>query len=153
MLKTPVYLPIVVSVSAVFAFVLLFLDAFIFLSPYFTVFLPFERISAVAVDLVLALFTGIVMAFSIFQVRVISNQSNKKTRLGLVGAFTGVIAGACPCYYLFPLLAIAGGVGGILGTIGITFYVYQTPVKLALILGLILTLYTSERLAKSACRI
>ena len=64
-----------------------------------------------------------------------------------------VVAGACPCYYLVPLLALAGGAGGVLGALGIFLYNLQIPIKLLSLALLGFVLLMLERSLVAYCRI
>ena len=72
-------------------------------------------------------------------------------RAGLIGVLAAVFAGACPCYYLVPMLAAAGGFGGALGLTGIFFSVYQMPIKLVSIIILLAACYGLEKAARTKC--
>ena len=153
MLRKPIYALILVALTSLYAILMLFLDEFLFISPYFTVFIPLPRINIFVIDLILAFAIGFVMASSIYQFRLLRSQRNTPRRTGLVGMFTGIVAGACPCYYLFPLLSVAGSIGGFLGVIGIWLFAYQIPIKIAAIGLLAFAAYKSERTLRASCNI
>ncbi len=71
----------------------------------------------------------------------------------MLGIFPALVAGACPCYYLVPLLAVAGGVGGVLGAVGIAFYTYQIPVKIASLALLAFVSLSLERSLAASCKV
>jgi hypothetical protein len=76
-----------------------------------------------------------------------------QARAGLGGIVIAFVAGACPCYYLVPLLAVAGGAGGTLVTVGIIFEAYQIPLKLISVALLGTVMYTLERSLRAACAV
>jgi hypothetical protein len=128
---------------------LLFLDQFLFIQPYFVVYVPLNSFGLLSIDVVLSVLTGLVAAVSIHEIK--SNQARGATRAGLIGVFAATFAGACPCYYLAPMLAAAGGFGGVLGLTGILFNVYQIPIKLVSIIILMAACYGLEKAARTRC--
>lgn len=83
--------------------------------------------------------------------KAVRNDAKRQGKIGIAGIVAAFLAGACPCYYLVPLLAVAGGVGGALGTVGILFYAYQLPVKLASVVLLIFVSFSLERSIRASC--
>src|SRR3989449_5941308 len=152
-LRRPVYASGALGISAVFGILFLYLDQFLFLAPYFIFFVPSEGLGLFALDLLLSALSGIVIAFSVFQIRYTPRLSMGQARAGLGGIVIAFIAGACPCYYLVPLLAVAGGAGGALVTVGIVFEAYQIPLKLLSLTLLGAVMYTLERSLRASCAI
>jgi hypothetical protein len=130
---------------------LIFLDQFIFLAPYVVFYVPVTRLPILALDVLLSLLTGIVLVVSLQQVR--SARSMGTTYTGVLGIIAALIAGACPCYYLVPVLAIAAGVGGVLEAIGILLNTYQLEVKTASVLLLLILSCGLEKSARMTCRV
>jgi hypothetical protein len=93
------------------------------------------------------------MALSIYQVRNVPRLATNQGKAGLGGIIIAIVAGACPCYYLVPLLAVAGGAGGALAAIGILFEVYQLPIKLVSLALLGTVAFSLERSLRAMCRI
>jgi len=152
-LRRPVYASAALGISAVFGTLFLYLNQFLFFAPYFVFFVPSEGLELFTLDVVLSALSGVVIALSIFQIRYIPRLSMGRARAGFGGIAIAFIAGACPCYYLVPLLAMAGGAGGALVTVGIIFEAYQIPLKL-LSVGLLGTvMYTLERSLRAACAV
>src|SRR3989449_11340209 len=152
-LRRPVYASAALGISAVFGILFLYLNQFLFFAPYFIFVVPSEGLGLFALDVLLSALSGIVIALSIFQIRYIPRLSMGQARAGLGGIVIAFVAGACPCYYLVPLLAVAGGAGGGLVAVGIIFEAYQTPLKLLSVAMLGAVMYTLERSLRAACAV
>lgn len=150
LLKRPLLGFPVMVIAFAMAAALFYFDQFLFLSPYVTFYLPIDGFTIFILDLSISVLSGIVLILSAYQLR--SNPSIGKPKLGLSGIVAAFIAGACPCYYLVPLLAVAGGAGGILAAIGITFNVYEVPIKLLSLLLLGAVVLSMERTLRAQCR-
>ncbi len=93
-----------------------------------------------------------VIGASVYGIRNL-RKGGSQARGGVAGILIALVAGACPCYYLLPLLAVAGGAGGALGVLGIYMNAYQLPIKI-LSLGLLGAVAISlERSLRASCDI
>jgi len=146
-----VYVMVAMVIMIGYCVMLLFFDQFLFIQPYFVAYVPFSSLGLLSIDVALSVLTGLVAAVSIHEIKSNANQAGGATRAGLIGMLAAVFAGACPCYYLVPLLAAAGGFGGVLGLTGIFFSVYQIPIKLVSILILLAACYGLEKAARTKC--
>jgi peptidoglycan/LPS O-acetylase OafA/YrhL len=142
-----------VAVAAALSLVFLYFDEFYFVSPYPVFYLDPGRLPIFLLDVTISALSGIVLALSAYEVRTFPRLKGAHGRTGFLGIAAAFIAGACPCYYLVPLLAIAGGAGGALATMGILFYDYQIPIKLGSMAILIFTVFVQERSLKAACEL
>lgn len=133
------YLLLSVAIMVGYGTMLLFFDSFIFFSPYFTFYVAASAYANLLLDLLLTFLTAIVLTVSIRQVSLRKQGSASKT--GMLGIFAALLAGACPCYYLVPLLAVAGTIGGALGAVGILLNAFQIPIKLGAMLILVVATY------------
>lgn len=151
--KKPLYASLFLLVA--FGLIILFMysDEFLFFAPYLTVFVPPDRALYLVLDLVISALSGIVILASTFQLTRFAASGSRYTKTGFVGVMAALIAGACPCYYLVPLLAFAGGAGGFLAVLGVTFYTYQIPVKLASLALLVSVTFIQERSLRAQCAI
>jgi hypothetical protein len=129
----------------------MFIDQFLFVAPYVVFYVPVTGFSLLVLDVLLSLLTGIVLVVSLQQVR--SARSMGTTYTGVLGIVAALIAGACPCYYLVPLLTIAAGVGSALEAIGILLNAYQLEVKTASVVLLLLVSWGLEKSARMTCRV
>ena len=66
---------------------------------------------------------------------------HKTGMIASLAIVVALLAGACPCYYLVPILAIAGTVGGTLGAVGILINSFQIPIKLSALMILAVATY------------
>jgi hypothetical protein len=140
---------ILVAVS--YGLLLMFIDQFLFIAPYFVFYVPLTGLAILALDMSLSILTGVVLVVSLRQVR--SRRSKGTAYTGILGIVAALIAGACPCYYLVPVLAIAGGVGGALGAFGILLNAYELEVKTASVVLLLIVSWGLERNARMTCRL
>jgi hypothetical protein len=141
------------TIAALFGLFFLYFDEFYFVRPYFVVFVSPDRLSILVLDFVISLLSGIVLTISAHEIRSFPNQKGSYQKAGFAGIVAALLAGACPCYYLVPLLAVAGGAGGVLGAFGILFYAYQVPIKLGSLALLLFTSLILERGLRAACAI
>ena len=132
-----------VIIMAAYGSMLLFFDSFLFLSPYFTFYIPLSETSNFVLDVILTVLTAVVLTVSVRQL--LLQRSRRVSRAGMLGIVAALLAGACPCYYLIPLLAVAGTVGGVLGAVGIALNTFQIPIKLAATLILLIATYKLNR--------
>jgi len=143
--KDAKYALLAVPIIIAYGLTLLFFDQFLFFSPYFIFYVPLSGVGNLALDIVLTVLTSLVLTVSIRQL-VLRRMSGGTSKVGAAGIIAAIIAGACPCYYLVPLLAVAGAVGGALGAVGIILNAFQAPIKIAAIL---LLLFSTYKLNKS----
>jgi hypothetical protein len=138
------------AIIVVYGAMLLFFDQFLFFAPYFTLYLPASGYLNVLLDLALTLLTAIVLTVSIRQI-LLQRQGGNTSKTGILGIVAALAAGACPCYYLVPLLAVAGTIGGALGAVGILLNAFQVPIKLGALLILVVATYKVNK--SGVCKI
>lgn len=140
-------------IALAFSLVFLYFDEFYFVSPYFVIYVDPSKLSVLVLDLVISALSGIVLTLSTYEIRTFPNLKGSYRRTGTLGIVAAFVAGACPCYYLVPLLAVFGGAGGALGALGILFFNYQIPIKLGSLALLVFTTFTIERGLRAACAV
>ena len=145
------YVIVAMVIMIGYCVMLLFFDQFLFFQPYFVVYIPVESLDLLGIDLVLSVLTGFVTAVSIHEIKSNVNRAGGAMGAGFIGLLAAVFAGACPCYYLAPMLAIAGGFGGVLGLTGIFFSAYEMPIKIVSIIILLAACYGLEKAARTKC--
>lgn len=150
-LKSPSLLVAAILVAVSYGLLLMFVDQFLFVAPYLVFYVPPTGFGILTLDMLLSTLTGIVLVVSLRQVW--SGRSKGSASTGILGIVAALIAGACPCYYLVPLLAIVGGVGGVLGAIGILLKAYQLEVKTGSVGLLLIVSWALERSARMSCRL
>jgi len=129
---------------------LLFFDQYLFFLPYFTFYVPASAYGSLVLDVALTFLTAIVLTVSIRQI-ILQRQGGSASKTGLLGIAAALIAGACPCYYLVPLLTVAGAIGGTLGAVGILLNAFQIPIKLGAMLILLVATYKLNK--SGVCKI
>ena len=144
------YLVLSVVIMLGYGVMLLFLDQFLFFAPYFTLYVPPSAYASLVVDVILTFLTAIVLTVSARQIH-LQRQGGSGSKTGILGILAAVIAGACPCYYLPPLLAVAGAIGGTLGALGILLNTFQILIKLGATLILLVAAYKLNK--SGVCKI
>jgi hypothetical protein len=134
-----------------YGLLLMFADQFLFIAPYFVFYVPLTNLGILVLDMLLSILTGIVLVVSLQQVR--SARSKRTAYTGALAIVAALMAGACPCYYLVPVLTIAAGVGGALGAIGILFNAFELEVKTASVVLLLIVSWGLEKNARMTCRL
>lgn len=150
-MKRPGYAASAIGIAIPFVVIFLYFDEFLFFAPYLIFSVLPGRIGYFVLDLSISGLSGIVLSLSLFQLLNVSRVKASGQKLGLLGIIVAFLSGACPCYYLVPLLAVAGGAGGILAFIGITLVTYQLPVKLVSVALMLLVGCSLEKSLRASC--
>jgi hypothetical protein len=153
LLRRPPYAAAALGIASAFGAMFLYFNEFLFVAPYFVLSVPASGIGLFALDILLSALSGVVMALSTYQLRNFPRIARNQGKVGLSGIVVAIVAGACPCYYLVPLLAVAGGAGGALVAVGILFEAYQLPIKLFSLALLGTVVFTLERSLRAMCEI
>ena len=138
------YTALAAPILVAYGVMLLFFDQFLFFSPYFVFYVPATGVENLILDLTLTFLTTIVLTVSIRQI-LLQRGGGGPSKTGVLGIVAALMAGACPCYYLIPLLAVAGTIGGALGAVGILINAFQIPIKLGAIAILVFAAYKLNR--------
>ena len=144
------YLLLSVLIIVGYGTTLLFFDQFLFFAPYFTLYVSASAYDSLMLDLALTFLTSLVLTVSIRQI-LLQRQGESASKTGILGIIAALVAGACPCYYLIPLLTVAGAIGGTLGALGILLNTFQIPIKLSAILILVVATYKLNK--SGVCKI
>ena len=144
------YILLAAPILVVYGVMLLYFDQFLFFAPYFIFYVPSSGIENLLLDLVLTILTTLVLTVSIRQI-LLQRGGGKTSKTGALGIVAALLAGACPCYYLIPLLAVAGTIGGALGAVGILLNAFQIPIKLGAALILVVSTYKLNK--SGVCKI
>jgi hypothetical protein len=152
-LRRPLYALPGFAIAVVTSSLFLYLDEFYFVSPYFAVYIDPSRVPVFLLDIAISILSGIVVVASVYEIRTFAGSRGSYRKTGIAGIVAALVAGACPCYYLIPLLAILGGVGGALSAFGILLYSYEFPIKSGSLVLLVFTGFTLERGLRAACAI
>ncbi|MGA3295906.1 MAG: hypothetical protein ABSD41_00480 [Candidatus Bathyarchaeia archaeon] len=144
------FLLLSVAIMTGYGVMLLFFDQFLFFVPYFTLYVPLSAYASLVLDLALTFLTAIVLTVSVRQI-LLQRQGGNASKTGILGIVAALVAGACPCYYLVPLLAVAGAIGSTFGALGILLNAFQIPIKLG---ATFILMVASYKLNKSGvCKI
>lgn len=152
-LRRPPFALATLAVGSLLGATFLYFDEFYFISPYFAVYIDPSRLPVLLLDIAISVLSGLVLTLSIYEIREYPDLKGSYRKTGVAGILGALVAGACPCYYLIPLLAALGGAGGLLGALGLLFFNYQIPIKLGSLGLLVFTSYTLERGLTAACAI
>lgn len=151
-LRRPSYGLTAGAIALLFGIMLVYFDGFLFFFPYLVFYVSGGELLTLGLDLSTSILAGIVMTVSVYGIRNL-RKGGSQAKGGVAGIIMALVAGACPCYYLVPLLAVAGGAGGALGVLGIYMNAYQLPIKV-LSLGLLgAVAFTLERSLRASCDI
>jgi hypothetical protein len=148
--KDTKYVLLGIAIMIGYGIMLLFFDQFLFFAPYFTLYVPSSAYSSLVLDLTLTFLTAIVLTVSTRQI-LLQRQGGSASKTGILGIVAALIAGACPCYYLVPLLAVAGAIGSTLGALGILLNTFQIPIRLGAMLILVVATYKLNK--SGVCKI
>lgn len=151
-LRGPSYSLSALVIALLFGVTLAYLGGFLFFSPYLVFYVPSGELLTFALDVGVSTLSGVVMAASVYGVRNFG-RGGGQARGGITGIVVALVAGACPCYYLVPLLAVAGGAGGVLGVLGVYMDTYQIPIKLLSLLLLGAVALSLERSLRATCKV
>jgi hypothetical protein len=144
------YALLAVPILVAYGVMLVFFDQFLFFSPYLIFYVSDSGLGNLALDLVLTVLTTLVLTVSIRQI-LLQRGAGGTSKTGLLGIVAALMAGACPCYYLIPLLAVAGTIGGALGAVGILLNAFQIPIKFAAVALLVFATYRVNK--SGVCKI
>jgi len=125
------------------------LSEFVFLEPYFTLYVPNDRIISFALIIAVSVFSSLVIPMNVYLVRLV--QKVKRASGGVLGSVIGVSAGACGCGPVgFSIISTFGTVGG---TATAFLTTYEIPLRL-LSLGILgAAFYQTTRSLQDNCSI
>lgn len=152
-LRRPTYTGTALAIAILLTITFLYFDQYLFFAPYLIFYLPQYGFGIMALDLAISTLSGVTIALSIYQIRNALSPGNNRGKIGMTGIIVALLSGACPCYYIVPLLAVAGGAGGALAAVGIVFSKYQLPIKLLSAILLASVIYSLEKSLKASCSI
>jgi hypothetical protein len=139
-------------IALLFGVALVYSNGFLFFFPYLVFYVPPEEFLTLGLDFLTSVFAGVVITASVYGIRNFRRGASQ-ARGGIAGVVVALVAGACPCYYLAPLLAVAGGTGGVLGVLGVYMNAYQLPIKASSLALLGTVAFTLERSLRASCDI
>jgi hypothetical protein len=153
LLNKPRYALIAIAIGILLAVNFLYFDYYIFFQPYVIFYIPPRGIWLLCLDIALSALSGLVIGLSAYQLASRSKGTRSGGKLGLVGIFAPMFAGACPCYYLIPILAASAGAGSVLLAFSVFFNTYEVAIKLLSLAILAYALFTLEQSLRASCKI
>jgi len=129
---------------------LLLLSEFLFLSPFVTGHIPPGTEFGFSLIIIISILSSIVLPMNIYRINLLKN-SKKKIGGSVFGSFIGAAAGACSCGPIgFAVISTFGSIGAT--SMGFLTS-YEIPIRIAAIMILLVTLYTSSKSLKAECKI
>lgn len=149
-LMTPRCLVAIAVSASAYGALLLNLDQLLFVAPYVVISVPAESVGIFLLDVILSIITVLVLSASVRQTVLGRRQPTTATSSAPLGIITTLVAGACPCNYLVPLLTVAGGLGGALGAFGTVMNDFEIPLKIGSLTFLFAVALSLERTLKAS---
>lgn len=112
---------------AIFTGMLMFLSSlseYVFFTPFFVFYVPYDRIIGFILILIVSCLSGIVIPMNVYRIRTLQN---KPKRIGgsFIGSIIGASAGACSCGPLgFAIISTFGTIGGVATSL-LSLYEFQ----------------------------
>lgn len=138
---------------AIFVALLMFLSSlseYVFFSPSFVFYVPYDRIIGFVLILTVSCLSGIVIPMNVYRIKTLQN---KPKRIGgsFIGAIVGASAGACSCGPIgFAIVSTFGTVGGVATSLLTT---YEIPLRVLSTAILLYVYYTTTRSLSINCKI
>jgi len=149
----PKYLLVAVLIATVLCLVFLYYDYFLFFQPEFIFYLQPGEEWLLALDLILSALSGLTISLSVYRLQFRTAKTVPSGKIGLAGILVALFAGACPCYYLIPVLAASAGAGSVLLTLSVFFNTHEFEIKLLSLAILVFVAFTLERSLRASCEI
>ena len=144
------YIILSITIFSGMLFGLLLLSEYIFLEPYLVGHIPNGTEFGFSLIVIISALSGLVLPMNIFRIKILKN-SAKKIGGGVFGSFIGAAAGACSCGPVgFALISTFGSIGG---TASVFLTNYEIPIRIAAIIILTITYYTTVKSLQVECKI
>lgn len=144
------YVIMALAIFSTMLFGLLLLSEYIFLEPYVVGHLPKGTEFGFSLIVILCILSAITIPMNVFRIAILRN-SKRKMGGGVLGSIIGAAAGACSCGPIgFAVISTFGSVGA---TASAFLTNYEMPIRVAAILLLLVTYYTTIRSMKIECKI
>ena len=138
---------------AIFAGLLLFLSSlseYVFFAPFFTFYVPYDRVIGFVLILAVSSLSGLVIPMNVYRIRTLQN---KPKRIGgsFVGSIIGASAGACSCGPIgFAVISTFGTIGGVATSL---LVMYEIPPRVLSTAILLYVYYTTTKSLSVHCRV
>lgn len=138
---------------AIFAGLLMFLSSlseYVFFTPIFTFYVPYDRIVGFVLILAVSSLSGIVIPMNVYRIKTLQSKS-KKIGGSFIGSIIGASAGACSCGPIgFAIISTFGTIGGVATSLLIT---YEIPLRVLSTAILLYVYYTTTKSLSIHCKV
>ncbi|QLH08700.1 hypothetical protein [Candidatus Nitrosotenuis sp. DW1] len=144
------YVSLSVAIFAGLLMLLSSLSEYVFFSPSFVFYVPYDRLIGFVLILAVSFLSGLVIPMNVY--RIITLQ-NKPKRIGgsFIGSIIGTAAGACSCGPVgFAIISTFGTIGGVATSLLST---YEIPLRILSSGILIYVYYTTTKSLSINCKI
>ena len=130
--------------------ILLILSEYVFIEPFVIGHVPQGSEIGFVLILVLAGLAGVVIPMNIYRIKTMRT-SKQKMSGGIIGSTVGAISGLCSCGPVgFAIISTFGSIGAT-ATAFLTFY--EIPIRIASIIILVISYFTTVRSIETQCQI
>ncbi|HEY8110954.1 MAG: hypothetical protein ACHQW9_02665 [Nitrososphaerales archaeon] len=138
---------------AIFVGLLMFLSLlseYVFFTPYFVFYVPYDRLIGFILILIVSFLSGLVIPMNVYRIKTLQN---KPKRIGgsFIGSIIGASAGACSCGPVgFAIISTFGTIGGVATSLLTT---YEIPLRILSTAILLYVYYTTTKSLSINCKI
>ncbi len=144
------YLTLAVTIFVSMTVTLLLLSEYIFIEPFLIGHVPPGSEIGFILIITLGVLAGLVIPMNIYRIKTMRT-SKQKMSGGILGSTIGAVAGLCSCGPVgFTIISTFGSIGAT-ATALLTFY--EIPIRVASIIILIISYFTTVRSIQSQCQI
>lgn len=137
---------------AIFGGLFMFLSSlseYVFFTPSFVFYVPYDRLIGFILILTVSLLSGLVIPMNVYRIKTLQNKS-KRIGGSFVGSIIGASAGACSCGPVgFAIISTFGTIGGVATSLLTT---YEIPLRILATAILLYTYYTTTRSLSVNCK-
>ena len=142
------YIAMAAAITGIMIFGMLLLSEFLFLEPYAAGHIPPGTEAGFVLILVISILSGLVIPMNVYRI-VTLRGSRTKMGGGVMGSMVGTAAGACSCGPAgFAIISTFGSAGSAAASFLTN---YEIPVRIAAVVVLAVTVYTTSRSLKTEC--
>jgi hypothetical protein len=144
------YASLAVSIFAGLFLLLSSLSEYVFFSPSFIFYVPYDRAIGFVLILTVSCLSGLVIPMNVYRIRTLQN---KPKRIGgsFIGSIVGASAGACSCGPIgFAIVSTFGTIGGVATSLLTT---YEIPLRVLSTAILLYVYYTTTKSLSINCKI
>ncbi|TBR24847.1 MAG: hypothetical protein EPO63_03120 [Candidatus Nitrosotenuis sp.] len=144
------YVSLAVAIFVGLSMFLASLSEYVFFTPSFVFYVPYDRIIGFVLILTVSCLSGLVIPMNVYRIKTLQN---KPKRIGgsFVGSLIGASAGACSCGPIgFAIVSTFGTIGGVATSLLTT---YEIPLRVLSTAILLYVYYTTTRSLSINCKI